>query len=125
MVGIINTLVDAAFYIALTRGTATFAAHLVVAKFFSFIAGTVSSLTLNHRWTFGVHTRLTCAEVLRFYATVSLALVINVESMNLLVRAGLYDLCALPLTGVLTFSASFTLSKFWVFRQKESRLARS
>ena len=123
MVGVINTLVDATFYVTLTRETTIFTMYLLAAKFLSFIAGTISSITLNRRWTFKIYTQLTFGELLRFYAIVSLSLAINVESMNLLVRAGLYDLCALPLTSVLTFAASFTLSKFWVFRQREPRIA--
>ncbi|HJU18319.1 MAG TPA: bifunctional glycosyltransferase family 2/GtrA family protein [Stellaceae bacterium] len=124
MVGIINTLVDAIFYIGLTREIATFSMSFVAAKFVSFLGGTISSLILNRWWTFGVRTHLRLGEVLRFYATVSLALSINLETMNFLVRAGLYDLCALPLTSLITFTASFTLSKFWVFR-KDSRITQS
>lgn len=115
-VGVINTLLDAIAYIVLTRGITAFAAHLVAAKFFSFLLGTISSLTLNRYWTFGIRTRLTWGEVVRFYATVSLTLSINVVVMNFLVSMGMYDLLALALTTGATFLASFTLSKFWVFK---------
>ncbi|MDE1925458.1 MAG: bifunctional glycosyltransferase family 2/GtrA family protein [Patescibacteria group bacterium] len=118
-VGVINTLLDASAYVALTRGTDVFAHHLVAAKFFSFLAGTVSSLLLNRSWTFGMQGRLTVAEVVRFYAVTSLSITINVAMMNLLVGFGMYDLIALAVTTVFTFAASFTLSKFWVFKRKE------
>ncbi|MGH7141656.1 MAG: glycosyltransferase [Minisyncoccia bacterium] len=123
-VGVINTLLDAAFYIILTRETSVFAEHLVAAKFFSFLAGTVSSLTLNRSWTFGMKKRLSFGEVARFYTTISVSLVVNVEAMNLLVSWGMYDLLALAVTTVFTFAASFTLSKFWVFRSREPDLVR-
>jgi len=122
-VGVVNTLVDTSIYFVLTRGLTVFAGHLVLAKLLSFLAGTVSSLTLNRRWTFGVRTPLTLAEVLRFYAIVSLALLINTESMRFLLGLGLYDLFALLLTVGLTFVASFTLSKLWVFRKTQPRVA--
>jgi len=82
------------------------------------VRGTVSSLTLNRAWTFGVRERLTLGELARFYATVSLSLVVNVESMNVLVGFGMYDLLALVVSTVATFAVSFTLSKFWVFRSR-------
>jgi glycosyltransferase involved in cell wall biosynthesis len=116
-VGVINTLLDASAYIVLTRGTDVFAHHLVAAKFFSFLAGTISSLLLNRSWTFGLQGQLTAAEVVRFYTVTSLSITINVAMMNLLVSFGMYDLVALALTTVVTFVANFTLSKFWVFKQ--------
>ena len=117
-VGVINTLLDAVAYIVLTRATPIFSEHLVAAKFFSFLAGTVTSLTLNRWWTFGVRQRLTLPEVARFYAAVSLSIIVNVEGMNLLVSAGMYDLLALAITTIGTFAIGFTLSKFWVFRSQ-------
>ena len=115
-VGVINTLLDALAYIVLTRETVVFSHHLVAAKFFSFLVGTISSLLLNRSWTFGLRSRLTLGEVVRFYAATSLSILINVEAMNALVSWGMYDLVALVLTTGLTFAANFTLSKFWVFR---------
>lgn len=122
-VGVVNTLVDTSVYVTLTRALTIFAGHLLVATFLSFIAGTISSLNLNRRWTFGLRTPLSLAEIVRFYATVSLALLINLESMRLLLGAGLYDIIALLFSAVLTFMASFTLSKLWVFRKTQAHLA--
>jgi putative flippase GtrA len=107
----------------LTRAIEFFAGHLLVATFLAFLAGTISSLTLNRRWTFAIHTPLTLTEVARFYATVSLALFINIESMRFLLSTGLYDILALLLSAGLTFLASFTLSKLWVFRKTQTRVA--
>jgi putative flippase GtrA len=58
----------------------------------------------------------------RFYTTVSLALLINLESMQFLLGTGLYDIFALLLSAVLTFISSFTLSKLWVFRETQTRV---
>ena len=60
---------------------------------------------------------------MRFYTTVSFSLVINLESMRLLLGAGLYDILALLLSAGMTFFASFTLSKLWVFRKTQAHLA--
>ncbi len=115
-VGVLNTALDASLYIGLTRLTPLFSEHLIAAKFFSFLAGTISSLYLNRLWTFGITERLTLGEVARFYAMVSVSLMANVLLMNAFVGAGIYDIYALGITTVLTFGINFMLSKFWVFR---------
>lgn len=120
MVGVFNTALDASAYVALTRFTPVFSEHLVAAKFFSFLLGTVSSLLLNRAWTFGIAGRITLAEVARFYTVVSLAIVLNVAVMNTLVQFGMYDLLALGLTTVVTFAANYTLSKIWVFKKQST-----
>lgn len=118
-VGVVNTLVDAGTYIALTRLTATFSQDIVAAKFFSFLAATISSLLLNRRWTFGITSPLTVGEVVRFYATVSASMALNVSMMYLLVHiAGMYDLVALALTTLVTFLLNYALSRLWVFRRQ-------
>ncbi len=114
-VGIVNTLLDATVYVLLTRGTLLFATRLSVAKFFSFLVGTLSSLFLNRSWTFGVQGRITLAEITRFYGVVAISLSINVGTMTLLLRLGLYDLYAFLIATVVTFALNFVLSKLWVF----------
>jgi putative flippase GtrA len=123
-VGLINTALDAVAYVALTRGTEVFAHHLVAAKFFSFLLGTISSLLLNRSWTFGLRSRLSWGEVVRFYTATSIGIVINVEAMNVLVSFGMYDLLALIITTGFTFAFNFTLSKFWIFRSNSRELVR-
>jgi glycosyltransferase involved in cell wall biosynthesis len=122
-VGVINTLMDITAYIGLTRMTPVFSEHIIAAKFFSFLLGTISSLMLNRWWTFGIRSRLTFGEVIRFYSAISLSLVINVVSMRTLVGLGINDLLALALTTLITFAVGFILSKFWVFRTDRSQLA--
>jgi putative flippase GtrA len=122
-VGVFNTLLDAAAYIALTRTTVVFGEHLVAAKFFSFLAGTISSLLLNRYWTFGVRGALTSGEVTRFYATVSLSLVINVTAMQMFLTVGVHDLMALILSTGLSFLTNFILSRKWVFKKPAKIIA--
>lgn len=118
-VGVVNTLLDAAAYVLLTRGFVLFADHLLVAKFLSFFVGTVSSLLLNRSWTFGLSGRPTLGEVVRFYAMTSVSITVNVLAMNFFISLGLYDLYALAITTVCTFVVNFLLSKFWVFRGRQ------
>jgi glycosyltransferase involved in cell wall biosynthesis len=117
-VGVVNTLIDVVLYFALTRFTFLFSVHLIAAKFFSFLGGTISSLYLNRSWTFGIKDDLTAAEVIRFYSMVSVSIFIDVYVMALFVKAGMYDLLALVLTTGFVFVTNFALSKLWVFKPK-------
>jgi putative flippase GtrA len=115
-VGLVNTSVDALLYLLLTRGSLLFGEHLLAAKFFSYLAGTISSLFLNRTWTCGVKEKLTLAEVARFYAMTSFSLVTNVVLMHAFLSLGLYDVLALAAATAFTFLVNFVLSKFWVFK---------
>ncbi len=116
VVGVINTLLDAAVYIFLTRFMGM-GPTPVAAKFFSFMSGTITSLFLNRAWTFGIRERLRMREVGRFYLTASANVVLNLSLMYFFVHGlQLYDLVALALTTALTFTFSFAVSKWWVFR---------
>ena len=118
-VGVVNTAVDAAVYIVLTRAMALFAGAPVTAKFFSFVCATLTSLMLNRYWTFGIRERITFREVSRFYAAVSLGLLVNLAAMYVFVHLlGIYDLLSLVLATAFTFVVNFTLSKFWVFKNQ-------
>lgn len=121
-VGVLNTLVDMGMYVVLTRGLGL--TPFLFAKFLSFMTGTVSSLVLNRTWTFGMRTRITAGEVARFYAMVSISLIANLSAMYLSVRVlGLPDLVGLVTATLVSLGASYTLSRFWVFRP-ERRPAR-
>lgn len=121
-VGVVNTAVDFVAYVALTRVLLIMAGAPVTAKFFSFLFATISSFYLNRYWTFKILTPLTLSEVLRFYASVSVGLVVNIAAMYVFVHLfGVYDLAALLLSTIFTFATNFALAKFWVFnRRKES-----
>jgi glycosyltransferase involved in cell wall biosynthesis len=116
-VGVINTAVDTGVYITLTRLTATFGQDVVAAKFFSFLAATISSFYLNRYWTFGLRSKITLKELARFYAAVSASMAVNVALMYALVHVlGVYDLAALALVTLTTFGLNYFLSRLWVFR---------
>jgi glycosyltransferase involved in cell wall biosynthesis len=119
-VGVINTLLDVCIYFLLTRTVGFFADHLTIAKFASFMVGTVSSLVLNRSWTFAIQKRITAAEVVRFYSMTSLSIIVNVLAMNVLLALGMYDLLALVITTVFTFAINFTLAKLWVFKTSDA-----
>lgn len=120
-VGAINTTLDVAVYLLLTRFMGL-GPTPTAAKFFSFMTGTVTSLFLNRAWTFGITDKLTMREVGRFYTTVSANLVLNVSLMYFFVHmVGLYDLVALALTTGSTFAMSYALSKWWVFSPTSRR----
>lgn len=121
-VGVLNTLVDMGMYVVLTRGLGV--TPFLFAKFLSFMTGTVTSLLLNRTWTFGLRTRITAGEIARFYAMVSLSLAANLSAMYVSVRMlGLPDLAGLVIATLVSLGASYTLSRFWVFRP-ERRPAR-
>lgn len=121
-VGVLNTLVDMGMYVVLTRGLGL--TPFLLAKFLSFMTGTVSSLVLNRTWTFGMRTRITAGEIARFYAMVSISLVANLSAMYLAVHVlELPDLAGLIIATLVSLGASYTLSRFWVFRP-EHRPAR-
>jgi putative flippase GtrA len=122
LVGVVNTLCDTAIYFFLTRAFFVFSTHLVLAKALSFLAATVSSLVLNRYWTFSIRTPLRVGEVMRFYAGISLSLLVNVASMTLLLSIGMYDLLALLITTIFTFAVGFTVSKLWIFKNSDIRL---
>ena len=120
MVGLINTAIDLCLYILLTRFVPMFSEAPVTAKFVSFMAGTVSSFVLNRQWTFAIETRLTWAEIARFYTAVSAALIVNVGLMYFFVNViHLYDLVALIGSTAGSFLTNYLLAKAWVFRKEE------
>lgn len=52
LVGVVNTLVDAAFYFALTNGIFWLAIPKLAAKAAGYLAGVANSFYWNRRWTF-------------------------------------------------------------------------
>lgn len=118
LVGVVNTVIDTFTYLYFTHLTFLLSTQPVAAKFFSFLAGTVSSFLLNRYWTFGIREPISAGEVARFYTTVSIALLINVTTMYLLVEVlKLNDLVSVAAATVMTFAFNFTLSKLWVFKK--------
>lgn len=126
MVGILNTVVDFVAYVGLTRLLIFFGDHLVLTKALSFFLGSVCSFVFNRQWTFGRTTRFNFGELVRFYSTVAISIVINAVSMQFFLNTlHLYDIAAVILATVFTFAWNFILSKFWVFNEKTGKVPAS
>ncbi len=120
IVGGVNTVIDIILYFLLTRFIAFFGDHLLVAKAFSFGTASISSFIANRRWTFRRKSPLHFMEIVRFYTTVAIAVVINVACLSIFLRLyRAYDLPAVITATFFTFAWNFFVSKFWVFRQTE------
>lgn len=118
-VGVINTGVDIAVYYVLTRHTMFFPDHILATRVVSFLSGSICSFILNRLWTFQKRDRVQGTEVVKFYITVGMSLLIGLASMQLFIKVfHFYDLIALGISIIFTFVWNFTISKFWVFRKK-------
>lgn len=118
VIGVVNTLNDFVVYYTLTRSLSFFEDRILLAKALAFIVASVFSFIMNRRLTFRVSGPVTVSQLVRFYSTSGVAIVINVGSMYVLTHVfAVYDLFALVLTTGLTFVWSFIFSKFWVFNR--------
>ena len=115
-VGVLNTAVDAALYLALTRWLGLGGLR-TVAKVISYAVGTVNSFYWNRSWTFQSRARV-AATFVPFVLASLLALAINAGIMYLSLRLfDQYDLPALALATAVTLLWNFSVSKFLVFRR--------
>jgi glycosyltransferase involved in cell wall biosynthesis len=118
MVGVINTLVDLSAYIYILNSYAFFASHLLLAKGFSFLLGTVSSFLLNRYWTFHKTTRLTITEIVRFYLTVAGGLILDLLSLSFFLSIiHMNAVIAAFFATLIAFIWNFLLSKLWVYSE--------
>jgi putative flippase GtrA len=121
MVGVINTLVDIAVYYVLTRYTIFFNQQILLTRILSFLSGSVCSFVLNRLWTFEKRDAVRGAEVLKFYITVGMSLLIGLLSMQFFIQVfHFYDLIALGISIIFTFIWNFTISKLWVFKKNHA-----
>ena len=121
-VGIINTLVDFIFYIFLTRYFEFFGGHKVTTKIIAFSTGTITSFTLNRRWTLQLKNVIRLKEIVRFYLIIGSALMLNALSMYLFVHVfGFFDVVAAALANLTSFIWNVVLSKFWIFSSKVTK----
>jgi len=122
MVGVVNTVVDVLIYYVLTRHTAYFPHHLLSTRGLSFLGGSICSFVLNRIWTFEKKDKVRLGELLKFYVTVGMSMVIGLVSMQLFMSIfHVYDLVALTLSIVFTFIWNFSISKLWVFSNQEKQ----
>jgi putative flippase GtrA len=111
LVGVSNTVLYAAAYLALNR----VGIHYVLASGLAFALGVLNSYLLNRRWTFRSHgrrapelARFVCAQLLGVLASLSLlAALVEVGRLHPLVA----QVVAFPVASLLTFG----LSREWAF----------
>jgi putative flippase GtrA len=114
LVGILNTLVDAAFYFLLSR--LGLIPNLVLAKGISYSLGVMNSFCWNKAWTFKSHVE-SRRVFLPFIASNLLAVGLNVGVMHLAL-----DILSWPESGALilatatTFIWNFVINKFFIFK---------
>jgi len=125
IIGVFNTITDIGIYFLLTRGLFFFADHLLMAKAASFLCGTVLSFFANRAWTFSKTSKLEFNELIVFYMTVSMGILVNLVATSILLDVfHLYDLVAVCGATVATFVWNFSASKLWVYNTKTPMIYR-
>lgn len=121
LVGIVNTVLDLGIYVYLIDATRFFADHLIIAKMFSFLCGTVSSFLLNRYWTFKKKTQLGLTEIVRFYLTVAGGLGLDLLSLSILLSVfHMNNVIAAIIATLIAFIWNFMLMKLWVYSELTS-----
>lgn len=116
-VGVLNTVIDAATYFALTRWLG-FGSALVLAKGIAYVIGMVNSFFWNRSWTFGNKGNIWRAAGF-FTLTHVVALAINAGTMALALNwLGLPEFIALGAATSASFVWNFVLNKLVVFRER-------
>ena len=119
VVGLLNTLVDALVYLALTRWLPFFAVFPAFAKALSYSAGVINSFYWNKNWTFrSPANQAAAAPALAKFVLVNLLGVgLNAVVMQVgLIFFGLPEGLAFVLATGLTLAWNFLASKLVVFR---------
>jgi putative flippase GtrA len=114
LVGVLNTLIDAAFYFLLSRSGLI--PSLILAKGVSYAVGVLNSFYWNKSWTFQSHME-SRRVFLPFVAANLLAVGLNAGVMDLALNTlGLPEPGALALATMTTFVWNFVTSKFFIFK---------
>ena len=118
IVGGINTAVDFAVYIGLTRPLPFWSHHYVLASACSFTVAVVSSFLLNNFWTFR-RSSLEWGRSLKFFAVALGGLGLNAATLYALTHLGVFDLFAKVAATAVVLAWNFTLQKTWTFKEVE------
>ena len=119
LVGVLNTLLDWTFYLSLTRFFDFWQANYLFAKAVSFSVGVVNSFIWNRIWTFRSRERKILIQFPKFSITQGIALGLNVGIMYLFVSLLYFpDIIGLVMATLASLIFGFSLSKFWVFKEK-------
>lgn len=116
LMGVTNTLLDLAVYLALTRFINFFETYIFLAKAISFFVAATWSFFGNRQWTFQRTTSITFEEISKYYAVACVNACINVGVDYISVRLfGLPDTIAIIIAAAATVVLGFILNKWWVF----------
>lgn len=117
LVGVVITIVDFAFYLALTRSFSFWATHYLWANFIAFSVAATGSYALNRIWTFrNNHHRIT-VQYTKFFFVACIGLLINEIVLFVSVHQfHLFDLAGKGLAVGFTMFWNFGMNKFWTFR---------
>ena len=118
-VGVLNTLIDAGMYLALTHHLGL-AALPALAKALSYSIGVLNSYVWNRSWTFGSQANIR-ATLLPFAVSSLVALAINTGVMHLCLEVlhalPANEIISLALATATTLVWNFAASKFVIFRR--------
>ncbi len=125
IIGVVNTLIDFIIYFLLTRSMPFWREHYLWANLISFSVAVANSFYWNRRWTFRNTNKNLRVQFTKFYIINLTGLVINESLLYYLVsRVGFHDLSAKFIVVMIVVFWSFSLSKFWAFREEKSQLAK-
>lgn len=115
VVGSLNTAIDFAIYVSLTRFFVFWLDHRVAASIMAFIGASLNSYLLNKRWTF--RNARTDHHVLatKFLLVTGSSFLIYTVAFGYLIHLGFYDIYVK--VGLIAFVLvwNFVLSKIWVY----------
>jgi len=112
------TLIDFAFYFALTRLIVFFARYYLWANLISMVLAATGNFVVNKRWTFRNQSQKVVRQYIQFWVVALAAMLVYQYLLFWLVeKAEWYDLTAKVVAVLITGFCRFCLQKFWVFRK--------
>ena len=115
-IGTMTTAIDFIIYMLLSQQL-----PLSLSKSISMLCSSVFSYIFNKIWSFHNKNKTTLSYLMKFYFTLSINMLINVN-MNQFIynRYGTKIIAFITATGCSTI-ANFLLQKYWVFKTKEDK----
>lgn len=125
IVGAINTVLDFAVYVGLTRSTQFWQDNFLWANFISFLMAATSSYILNKNWTFRDKNKRIHIQYPKFILVSAIGLLLNETILYSLVRhLHIYDLLAKVVAVGAVMFWNFTINKFWTFKPEKTKITK-
>lgn len=115
-VGVVNTVLDFAIYVGLTRGFAYWEQNFLYANAIAIGISVTCSFVLNNFWTFRKDGRDWHLRSAKFLTVCAVALVWNSLIMFVLTSLGFHDLASKIAATAVVALWNFTMYKMWAFR---------